>query len=256
MNKRGILFLIFFLGIFFCFSFASSIRINEVESNPIGTDAGNEWIELYNNQEINLTGYRIINNDWTGENDTKNQILLDGNFSGYFIYTFRIGWLDNFDEKVFLYYNNELIYETPLFDDSENDERTWNFCDGEWLFLNSSKNSENNCPVEEPTPEPEEEFINFTNYPTDDVENESLNESNESFQITGNSLSELNSINSEKNSTSEISLNTKDIKTEKNIKLSERNYSWFYLLTFCMLLLLLFLIKRKNKPKNEFRKTH
>jgi len=38
-------------------SFISSIRINEVELNPYGTDSGNEWLEFYSKGEVNLTGW-------------------------------------------------------------------------------------------------------------------------------------------------------------------------------------------------------
>ena len=34
----------------------AEIRINEVELNPKGDDAGYEWIELYSEYEINLSG--------------------------------------------------------------------------------------------------------------------------------------------------------------------------------------------------------
>ena len=40
-------------------SCVSAIRINEVELNPEGTDAGNEWIELFSSEEIDLTGWTL-----------------------------------------------------------------------------------------------------------------------------------------------------------------------------------------------------
>jgi len=42
-----------------------SIKINEVEANPDGTDSGNEWLELYNPNafSVDLTGWKIIDKD-------------------------------------------------------------------------------------------------------------------------------------------------------------------------------------------------
>jgi hypothetical protein len=41
--------------------FAQGVKINEFLYNPVGTDTGNEWIELYNNfdEEVNLNGWRL-----------------------------------------------------------------------------------------------------------------------------------------------------------------------------------------------------
>lgn len=42
--------------------FKNGLMINEFESNPEGTDAGKEWIELYNSSSnaIDLSGYRLV----------------------------------------------------------------------------------------------------------------------------------------------------------------------------------------------------
>jgi len=61
MSKR--LVFLFVLFVISASSLCSALRINEVEMNPAGTDTGNEWIELYNDGEISLEGYVIINND-------------------------------------------------------------------------------------------------------------------------------------------------------------------------------------------------
>jgi hypothetical protein len=51
-----------------------------------------------------------------------------------------------------------------------------------------------------------------------------------------------------------ISLNSQDIKTEKNSAISNKikSYSVYYIISFAVLLLLLFLLKRRKKDKNEF----
>lgn len=120
-----------FLFLFFLLPFVSSLQITEIELNPLGNDKGFEWIEFYSEDEVDLSLYRIVNNDG-------DEILLDSNFSGYFVYIFESQWLDNKNEKVFLYKSDELIDSTAILDDSKNDEFTWQFCD-EWKFLNETK---------------------------------------------------------------------------------------------------------------------
>ena len=39
---------------------ASGLRINEVELNPSGTDAGHEWVELYSEDSVDLQGIRSL----------------------------------------------------------------------------------------------------------------------------------------------------------------------------------------------------
>ncbi len=115
-----------------------ALEITEVELNPEGQDLGNEWIELYSEEEINLQSYIIQNND----GDT---IDLSDTFSSYHIINLEKQWLDNSDEKVILKKGEEIIAETPIFKDSSNNNLSWNLCSGEWLFVQSSKGNENNC---------------------------------------------------------------------------------------------------------------
>ena len=106
----------------------SGIRINEAELNPEGSDAGNEWIELYSDSEINLSGWKIISHD----NKIKD---LNQSFNGYLIINFNEQWLDNDNESVRLYNGDEMIYATPVLRDSFNDNRTWSYCNEKWVFL-------------------------------------------------------------------------------------------------------------------------
>lgn len=119
----------------------AEVRINEVELNPEGSDSGYEWIELYSDEEIDLNGWKLVNND--GQ-----EIDLDQSFQGYLLINLEGQWLDNSDEKVMLKNSSKIISETDVLDDSNNDGRTWNYCDEEWLFYDSTKNSENNCESE------------------------------------------------------------------------------------------------------------
>lgn len=117
---------------------ATAISITEVELNPQGKDAGNEWIELYSEQESNLNGYYLENKD----GDILN---LNQSFSKFLLIKFNKQWLDNSDEQIFLKKDNQTIAETPTLKDSEDSELTWNLCGSEWLFLPPTPEQENNC---------------------------------------------------------------------------------------------------------------
>ncbi len=130
----------------------AKVQINEVELNPLGKDTGKEWIELYSKSEINLSGYSIENND-------EQSIILNQTFQGFLIINLDKQWLDNSDEKIFLINNNELIDETIILEDSFNNDKTWSNCDDEWIFVDSSKEKDNNCKIKEPEEESEEELI-------------------------------------------------------------------------------------------------
>ena len=213
--------LIVIFSIFFI-SFSSALIITEVELNPLGDDAGNEWVEFYSEDLVNLESYKIVNNDG-------NEIFLNGSFTGYFVYEFEKQWLDNSDEKVFLYSSSELIQETDIFQDSTNDEKSFNFCSEEWIFINSTRNQENKCSNEEPFNEEEQEISEdedeeeIENINEEDIEDNSNLTKNvikdNSISLSSNEISELNSNNQT------IQLNPKNIKTDENTDLSKRDYS-------------------------------
>ncbi len=200
----------------------SAIRINEIEMNPKGIDSGNEWIELYSEDEIDIKDYKLINNDG-------NELALSGSFSGYYVYTFEKQWLDNIDEKIFLYKNDDLIDETNLFEDDKNNELTWQLCDS-WEFLESTKGEENYCERKE----------------NEKKDEEVVEENEEIFEKV------------EKNNTQNIKLgtielNTKDIKTGNDKKdLDKSDYAKYGFVIFCILLGLLFVFRKKRLNKNEF----
>ena len=198
-------------------SSVSALKITEFESNPEGTDAGNEWIELYSEEEVDLGNYKLVNNDG-------NEMVLNESFSGYFVYTFEKQWLDNSDEKVLLYENESLIDETEVFDDSKNNDMTWQLCDS-WEFKLSTKGKENSCEEvpEEPVEEAEEEEIN-----EEHQEIEEFQEIEEPLSKE-TTLIELQTIN----------LNPQVIKSENdNENLSKSNYAVYGLVffVFCWLL--------------------
>jgi len=124
--------------IFLFFSLVSAVRINEIELNPEGTDSGNEWIELYSEQNIDLNGWKLVNND--------NKVInLSQNFNGYLIINFSGQWLDNSNESLKLFNDLSLVDSTPKLEDNYNNEKTWQYCSGDWTFIASTKNSANSC---------------------------------------------------------------------------------------------------------------
>ncbi len=222
------------MGIIFTFfiilsiSSVSSLIISEVESNPEGTDTKHEWIELYSEEEIN-GNYILANND-AGEiydSEDKDQLKIHFNFVGYYVYNFNGQWLDNSDEKVYLYDESErLIDSTNIFDDGGDSNFTWQRCDDTWIFEEQTR-GEINCVIEEP---PEEEP-----------------EINETEEI----VEEENSILTG----SIIKLDSKDIKSKKNSKeLDKNNFATIGLGLVVILLLFLLVSQRyKRTKKNEFR---
>jgi hypothetical protein len=210
-------FSIFFLLLFL--PLVPALQITEIESNPSGTDAGNEWMELYSDEEINLENYLFINHDG-------NELIIDASFEGYFVYIFPTQWLDNSNESISIYKDGELIDETPIFDDSSNDGNTFSLCE-EWIFQEATK-GEKNC----------EKIIEIEN----STEKKSIPEK-EPIKIKEESIPVQKIIN----------LNPKTIKTEETT--SNVKGSWILKYSFgifCVLLLLLYVIKPKRR-KNEWR---
>jgi len=157
-------------------SSVSGIVITEVEINPSGSDSGGEWIEFFSEEEVNLSNYRIVNNDG-------DEILLSGTFKDIFVYEIGKQWLDNSDERVVLFEGDEKVFETDIFKDSKNDGKTWSYC-SDWDFGESSKGEENECSTSDSTSsssysEDEDIIEDVVNSTLEFTENSSI--SNESF---------------------------------------------------------------------------
>lgn len=237
MNKK--FFAYSFLILFFL-SLISAIQITEVELNPPGTDAGNEWVEFYSSDNIDLSFYKIKNNDG-------DEIQLTGNFSGYYIYKIEKQWLDNSDEKVLLYKELELIDETNILDDSVNNDKTWQLCSN-WEFKVSTLEKE--CLKEDLLEDTYEE----------DKEQEKkveiIEEKNEEIENKVEDITIINNNSHLENSTGRegIFLNPKSIKIEEDKnEISKQFYAIIGLFIFCILLITLFGIKKYRESKNEFK---
>jgi len=234
MKRVVVLFAILFL-----FSSVSAIKITEVELNPSGTDAGHEWVELSSGTEVNLSEYKLVNNDG-------GEVMLSGNFLGYYVYIFENQWLDNSDEKVFLYKNSELIDETTILSDSKNNDETWQTCDNSWEFKLFTKELKNECDTEE---EPEE----------DDSQENVADESEDERQDNDNEDEGPEEIKTtleveEEKPVQIIQLNPKDIKSGGDtFNLDKSDFAIYGFVIFCILILLLFILKKNKYKKNEFR---
>jgi len=223
-------------------NFISAIEISEVELNPSGNDVGGEWIEIHSEERVELGRYRLVNNDGK-------EILLSGGFQGYFLYIFGKQWLDNTDERVFLYEGDNLVDETPVLEDSANDEKTWQLCSQKWEFLKSTKNRANDCATNKTIKEEASVKENASERLEENQKNEVV--ANEVKNLSSSLQEEINNtpIKSEI-----IKLNAKTIKSNSITKIKEPgNYAIYVLILLGILLGFLFFLRRR-KYKNEFRK--
>lgn len=100
------------------------ITIIEAEPNPSGTDAGNEWVKLYNsgNDSVNLSGWIIRTGD--GQTYTISNIVISA--CSEMKITFPSQFLDNQQETVTLIdASQNLVDQTPFITDTDNDGTTW-----------------------------------------------------------------------------------------------------------------------------------
>jgi hypothetical protein len=100
--------------------------INEVELNPPGTDAGYEYVELFNptSTNIDLSGWRVVST----HGEVNSFTILAGSSikaNGYFIITFPNQFLDNSGESVLLYDSHDsAVDSTHTLSDDYNDIKT------------------------------------------------------------------------------------------------------------------------------------
>lgn len=128
---------------------ATDIVVNEVESNPAGSDAGHEWVELYNPSDENadLGGWSVAALHGDGHSYT---IPSGASIAahGYYVVNFTAQFLDNSGEVVVLYSaSHSEVDRTPVLNDTANDGYTWqrvpNGTDtgssADWLFRSGTR---------------------------------------------------------------------------------------------------------------------
>lgn len=217
--------LVFAILTIFLLTNLSALRINEVELNPPGTDAGKEWLEIYSEEKVDLSGYKLVNNDGK-------EINLNGTVNEYFVYNFGKQWLDNSDEKVSLYKGSKLIDETDILKDSENNDKTWQYCTS-WIFKESTKDETNGC--EEETDKKQETEIRNNSYEDTSI-------------INKTSIAEQETIKQE--APKIIQLTSKTIKSEDN-KDDNSKYAIYGLIGLSVFIIALLFLRRRDK--SEFR---
>ena len=228
MGREGVIFLL--IVVFISLASASTVRINEVELNPSGSDNKNEWIELYFTHEISLDGWTIVN--------AKEKVFsLNGTFEGYKIIITPYNFLANDKQKLKLFDSeNKLVDETDEISDSYNDERSWQVCDGEWKFEQASKDEKNDCEDEETIEESDKVYAE-----KDNVKENSVIESSAVGDIVDEQIDEIET----------ITLNlSKDIKTWKSKKQYIKEYALIGFALFC-LLILVYLIRKNGQDKSD-----
>ena len=135
--------------------FEHGLLINEFESNPSGSDAGNEWAELYNasTSSVDLEGYTLSagSNIKTKVYTITDTVLKPGErvivvFPGTFLNNSSSSSLKGGDYLVLRNTDGEQVDKTPTKSDSANDSYTWQrVADGasDWTFSEGSQDSPN-----------------------------------------------------------------------------------------------------------------
>ena len=128
------------------------IVINEIEANPPGKDAGNEWVELYNpaSEDVDLTSWTLKTTHGRIGKVTCSGII-DAN--GYRVFESSIQWLDNEGDSVILRDKGGAKIDEVAFTDTKNDDRTRQRCPNgidtdsysDWEFRPSTKGYSNKC---------------------------------------------------------------------------------------------------------------
>ena len=118
-SEKGVL-VVIVISLIVLMNFVSGITvINEVETNPLGTDSGNEWIEIYSDVEVNLSGWYILDSG-----DDKH-FFPNISIVNFYVLDSLTG-LVNTNENLSLVKNNDLIIDnTGNFSDGNNDDNTW-----------------------------------------------------------------------------------------------------------------------------------
>ncbi len=222
----------------------SSIQITEVEINPSDGKNGNEWIELYNENEnsIDISGWMIYDGltKETKRLTIPDSTSIDG--KDYYIIKFSNAILNNGGDYVILYNadGNE-IDRTETLKEKSSGEETWQLCDGEWTFKTQTKNSKN-CIEENDNKENEKE---------NEEEQGGNEEIKEEIKPNKTEEQKTNADNLQKTPPETISLNAENIKGSEpsSNSFSESPLAYLSLSVFCVLLGTLFFVRKKQKEE-------
>jgi hypothetical protein len=224
----------------------SAIRINEVELNPLDDCKDcTEWAEIYSDTEINLSEYYLENN--------KSKIInLSGVGQGYIKIGFGKQFLTNSGDRLILKKLTEIIDETPVIIDEDNNNKTWQFCDN-WKFKEETKGKENDCNEQEQTNQ-EDNTSNYEENITEDEEEEQTK--NIIKMVNNNTTTQNTTITTQTIENPVINLGSKNINTAENSSNQEKDknlYVLYGLIAFCIFLAVLFELKFLKNKREEIK---
>ena len=112
-------------------SIADHVVINEVDTNPPGSDATSisEWVEIFNptNEEISIGGWEIASTTVL----KKTLVIPDGtsiNPQQLLKFQYQSVWFTDASERIELRDNTGIVIdETPTITDLDNDSSSWHF---------------------------------------------------------------------------------------------------------------------------------
>ncbi|MEM2759261.1 MAG: lamin tail domain-containing protein [Nitrososphaerales archaeon] len=165
MTKLHLIFSILLISILIgvpfmhAYSQVALLKINEIELNPAGAIAGNQWIELYNpsNTLLDLSGFLIKSTKLGRTIPIPSGFVIEPN--GYLVIPFQTRVFDEKGESIVLLTPDSVeITRTPILADEFDDDRTWqrfpNAIDTgnmtDWSFRNSTFGITNGFPVVRP----------------------------------------------------------------------------------------------------------
>jgi hypothetical protein len=235
----GALFLIFLIADI------SAVIISEVEINPAEGRLGREWIELYNddNIETDISGWMIYDGL---ASPAKRYTVPEGTTvksREYFVVELSSATiLNNNGDFVTLYdASQNKIDETDTLKEATSSTNTWQFCSS-WELKEQTKGKENGC--EEKIDE--EEINESVEEEQESGLEENKDGSNESDdEETGSNLVDKNE--GEKAELTPIKLNSQTLKSEKDSGSSSKNtYALYGFGFFCILLVFLFMLRKRK----------
>ena len=230
----------------------ASVRINEIELNPAGDDFGNEWIELYSDQQLEI-------NNWTIESNNGRNMSFNASFSGYLVVIASRNLLTNSNNSLKLIDDKgNPLEETSGFTDNANNDKTWQYCANAWIFSNSTSGEENACLA------PKNQTV-IENITQSNNSNQNLTNENKTTTIDNNYDLEYNtpaksnsSVNNEQVQTESSGIiklgSAKEIKEENRIVYKSKkeyikDYAIYGFTLLCIILMALVLIQshRQNR---------
>lgn len=119
----------------------NQVKITELLPNPIGSDSGNEWVELFNNstQSINLNGWKI-------KSSAKTTTLKPLELKQYSYVTIPIQ-LKNTSNTVILMTPEGAINTQVQYDEAKEGQSYAN-TNGKWMWVDPTKSKQNEKIIE------------------------------------------------------------------------------------------------------------